>query len=211
MKIYDISTTISENMNVYKNKVDKKPKLINISNFKNSEAYETDIKLNLHTGTHIDAPLHMIKNGNTIDNYDLDKFITKCKVLDLTNVENFIDKKDLVNKNIDKNDFLLFKTKNSLSNEFNFNFIYLNESGASYLKEKSVKGVGIDALGIERDQTNHPTHKILLSNNIPIIEGLKLKDIDKGEYILIALPIKINKVEASITRAVLVDKKDLVF
>ncbi|MGM0379783.1 MAG: cyclase family protein [Bacillota bacterium] len=211
MKIYDISMNIDENMKVYKNKIQKKPKLINKSNFENSQAYETDIKINLHTGTHIDAPLHMIEDGATIDKYNLDKFITKCRVLDLTNIENTIDKKNLIDKNIKENEFLLFKTKNSFDKEFNFNFIYLNESGAKFLKEKSVKGVGIDSLGIERNQNNHPTHKILLSNNIPIIEGLKLKDIDKGEYILIALPIKINNVEASLTRAVLINKKDLVF
>ena len=211
MNIYDISMDINKNMKVYKNKKEKIPNFINKSNFENSKAYETDIKLNLHTGTHIDAPLHMIKNGNTIDKYNLDKFITECKVLDLTGVENAIDKKNLIDKNIKKNDFLLFKTKNSFDKKFNFNFIYLNQSGAKFLKDKSIKGVGIDSLGIERNQDDHPTHKILLSNNIPIIEGLNLKDIKKGKYILIALPIKINNVEASLTRAVLIDKKDLVF
>ena len=65
--------------------------------------------------------------------------------------------------------------------------------------------MGTDGLGIERGQENHETHKILLGNDIHIIEGLNLFEIVSGEYTLIALPIKIEGVEASPVRAVLVE------
>lgn len=206
MKIYDISMAINEKMTVYKNKESKKPKLINQSNFETSSAYETKLTMNLHTGTHIDAPLHMIENGNSINQYALETFVTTCTVLDLTHLNESIKADDLVDKNIKADDFILFKTQNSFNNTFNFEFIYLAESGAQYLKDLAIKGVGIDALGIERSQENHPTHKILLSNNIPIIEGLQLKDVPEGDYQLIALPIKIDNVEASPTRAILIQE-----
>ena len=74
----------------------------------------------------------------------------------------------------------------------------------SLFKGKEIKGVGIDALGIERNQT--PTHKLLLGAGIIIIEGLRLKDVPEGEYFLIALPLKIKDVEAAPTRAILVEK-----
>ncbi|MCT4584837.1 MAG: cyclase family protein [Peptostreptococcaceae bacterium] len=197
---------IKKDMMVYKNKEEKKPQIINLKNYSNAEMFESKFILEAHTGTHMDAPLHAIKDGKTILDIPLEKFISnQCKVLDFSklNIE-CIDEKILRTKDIKKNDFLLFKTKNSFDKEFNFNFVYLNEEASNYLKSKEISGVGIDALGIERNQKNHETHKILLSLDIPIIEGLCLKNIEEKYYTLIALPLKINA-EASLTRAVLVE------
>jgi len=63
--------------------------------------------------------------------------------------------------------------------------------------------VGIDSLGIERDQPGHETHKILLSLEIVILEGLLLKNIREDEYFLIALPINVAGADGAPARAVL--------
>lgn len=89
--------------------------------------------------------------------------------------------------------------------EFNFEFVYLDKSGAAYLKETGIRGVGIDTLGIERAQPNHETHKVLLNQNIIIIEGLRLEDIKEGEYTLYVLPLKIKNTEAAPSRAILIE------
>jgi len=196
--------SINESMIVYKNKEEKRPKIRTQSDFSTSDHFESIITMDLHTGTHIDAPLHMIENGNTLEGYPLENFIQNCKVIDMTHLTNSITKDDLINLNIQKNDFILFKTQNSFHNEFNFNFIYLDQSAASYLAEKGIVGVGIDALGIERNQPNHETHKSLLSKEIIILEGLRLGEVSEGEYTLCALPLKIDQVEASPTRAILI-------
>lgn len=201
MRIYDISMTIETKMPVYKNKEEKTPQ---IKTKTNGYVTESSLSFNLHTGTHIDAPLHMLSSGKDISNYPLENFLTHCKVLSFSSEK--ISRKDLENKDIKKGDFLLFKTKNSYFDDFIFDFAYLDEEGAAYLKEKEIKGVGIDALGIERNQKNHPTHKLLLGAGIIIIEGLRLKDVPEGEYFLIALPLKIKDVEAAPTRAILVEK-----
>jgi len=111
---------------------------------------------------------------------------------------------DIKNFQIETNDFVIFKTKNSLSEVFDYDFIYVDESAASYLAKKKVRGVGIDALGIERAQKNHPTHKILLSNDIIILEGLRLKSVPEDKYKLFCLPLKIAQVEALPVRAILI-------
>lgn len=203
MKIYDISMAIRNEMIVYKNKDEKKPILKVMQDFSKSSAYESRISMDMHTGTHIDAPLHMVENGDTIDNFDLNKAFSKCKVIDLTEVEDRITKEDIQNKNIEKGDFVLLKTRNSYTEEFDFNFVFLEKSGAQYLKDIGIIGVGIDSLGIERSQSEHETHKILLINNISILEGLRLKDIKEGKYTLIAAPLKIFKAEAAPVRALL--------
>ncbi len=205
-KIHDISMEISEDMIVYKNREGKKPQLIVTRDFDKGSIHESIIKMDLHTGTHIDAPYHVMEGGRTIDKEDLSKLIVSCRVLDLTDVKSNISSKDLINKDINEGDFILLKTQNSYDKDFNFDFIYLDKDGAKYLKDKGVIGVGIDGLGIERDQANHESHQILLGNNIPIIEGLALKNIEEGLYTLIALPLKIKEGEASPLRAVLLEE-----
>jgi arylformamidase len=206
MKLHDISMEISENVQVYKNKEEKKAKLIQQYDFKNSSVYETQLIMNLHTATHIDAPLHAIENGETTENYNLEQFFGSCLVLDLMAIDEKITAKDLEKYTIKEDTFIILKTKNSLDEIFNYEFIYLEESGAKFLADAKIKGVGIDGLGIERNQSGHPTHKILLNNNIPILEGLRLKDIKEGYYEIAAFPVKIKDVEASPVRAVLIER-----
>ncbi len=204
MKIYDISMDIYEDMTVYKNKAEKKPRVVVAQDHTTGSSYASFITMEMHTGTHIDAPLHMIDGGNTMEHYGLENFIRRCKVLNFTDVEDGITKEMLQKKHIEKGDFILLKTKNSFIEAFDFQFVYLEKSGASYLREIGIAGVGIDALGIERDQGGHETHRELLSQGIIIMEGLRLKDVDEGEYILCAPPLKIRNVEAAPTRALLI-------
>ncbi|MGI6124070.1 MAG: cyclase family protein [Acetivibrionales bacterium] len=204
MKIYDISMEISHEMPVYKGRTEKRPVFKIDNDFNKGSAYETRLEMNLHTGTHLDAPLHMIEDGKNLDGFDLDKVITKCKVIDLTHVAEKVSKTDLEAKEIQMGDFILLKTRNSIENILEKDFIYLDKSGAEYLSGKKVKGVGIDALGIERAQPGHETHKILFSARIVILEGLKLDEVNEGEYFLFAAPVKIKGVEASPVRAVLI-------
>ena len=210
MKIYDISMEISYEMPVYKGRAEKRPIFKVDSDFKSGSSYETRLDMNLHTGTHLDAPLHMIEGEKNLDSFNLDKVITKCRVIDLTDAVEKISKVHLETKKIQTGDFILLKTQNSTENILEKDFIYLDETGAEYLRDKKIKGVGIDALGIERAQPGHETHKILFNAGIVIIEGLKLDEVDEGEYFLFAAPLKIKGVEASPVRAVLIsDLKDL--
>lgn len=203
--IYDISMLIHEDVQVYKNKLEKKPVFKTINDLDQGGSYETVLTMNLHTGTHLDYPLHMIKDGKTSEVEKLERLITHCKVFDLTEVKDSIGEEDLIKYDIEKNDFILLKTKNSFSDSFDFNFIYLNESGAKYLASKNINGVGIDGLGIERAQPEHQTHHLLLANDIIIIEGLRLKEIKENTYEMICLPLKIKAVEATPARIILKD------
>ncbi|MDQ0339663.1 arylformamidase [Caldalkalibacillus uzonensis] len=206
MKIYDISMPIHQDMPVYKNKVEKKPHFEVMSDFKTGKVHETRIHLDVHTGTHVDAHLHMFEDGETIEAIRLEELVGPCKVLDFTHVEDGISKADLEQKQINPSDFILLKTKNSFDTEFNFEFIYLKEDGARYLADIGVKGVGIDALGIERNQPGHPTHKTLMNKNIIILEGIKLDQVDERVYFMVAAPLKLLNVDAAPARVMLFDQ-----
>ena len=208
MKIYDISMQVRPDMMVYNDKPAKKPVFTNTANHIANNFHETVVALDIHSGTHIDMPLHMIKDGKTMDSFDFSRlFMAKTKVFDLTKMDKrYITADDIKGFDIEKGDFILFKTVNSYydkSKGFDYEFVFLEETGAQFLKNLKVNGVGIDALGIERSQPEHMTHKLLLEDDIIILEGLELKDIEQGEYKLTALPIKLKGTEGSWVRAVL--------
>ncbi|TLS37950.1 cyclase family protein [Pseudalkalibacillus caeni] len=200
MKVYDVTASIFEGMPVYKNKEEKQPK---ISTQTNGHVTESRITMDVHTGTHVDSPLHMINDADTMESISIEDLVGNAKVIDLTNVKESISKEDLEKEEIEKNDFILFKTQNSFEDEFNFDFIFLAEDGAKYLVEKGIRGVGTDALGIERSQQGHPTHRTLFEKEIIIMEGLRLKEVEAGEYFMVAAPIKLQGTDAAPARVLL--------
>ncbi len=204
MDIYDISMPVEYSMPVYKNKDEKRPRLTVTRDFDRGDIYESRILMDLHCGTHMDAPLHTVKGGKTIDGQDLGQVVTRCKVLDFTHLPEKIGREELAENEIGVGDFILFKTKNSYCDSFDPNFVYLTADGAEFLKEKRVSGAGIDSLGIERNQPGHPSHTILFTGGITILEGLRLADIKPGEYFLFAAPLKIRNAEAAPVRAILI-------
>jgi arylformamidase len=203
---YDISLPIESSMMVYKQKPEKIPQFQVQNNLDRGGSYETTISMNLHTGTHMDFPLHMQKNGKTSTGFNPSRLITDVRVIDCGEVV-VIDEKFLQKQNITKGSFILLKTKSSFSNTFLFEFPYLNESGAKYCVKQKLQGVGIDSLGIERDQLNHQTHHELMNHNVLILEGLRLQAVPEGNYQMIALPIAIQGMDALPVRAILRTKE----
>lgn len=203
MKMYDISMEIHPDMPVYKNLESKKPTFKNVSNFKENSHYETDLTMNVHSGTHVDFNLHMLADGQTSSDAILEHYISDARVFDLSFVLESITKENLTSLAIRKGDFVIFKTRNSQDEGFNPSFVFVAESAANYLADIGIKGVGIDALGIERSQPGHPTHKALMAKNVIILEGLRLSDVRSGSYTLIALPLKLKGLDASPVRAIL--------
>jgi arylformamidase len=206
MKIIDITAPIYQGMPVYKNKPEKQPQ---ISTVTNAHVTESRISLDLHTGTHVDAPLHMMNEGSTIETLPIERLVRTCKVFDLTSVSERITKQDIENLSIQAEDFVLFKTQNSFDEGFNFEFIYVAEEAAQYLAEVGISGVGIDALGIERAQEGHPTHRALMGKDIIIIEGIQLRNVEAGDYFMVAAPLKLQGVDASPARILLLEGLNL--
>lgn len=205
MKLYDISMPIHENMMVYKNLEEKRPRISLVKKIPEDTSNESSVTMNVHTGTHIDAPFHMDSDGNTMDQLDITRLLTVVRVLDLTAVQDKIIGEDLTAHQILKNEFILLKTSNSFTEEFSAEFIYVAQSGAEYLALQGISGVGIDGLGIERAQPNHESHKVLMHNGIIIMEGLRLKEVPAGTYFMCALPLRIQGVDGSPARAVLIE------
>jgi len=207
MKIYDISWPISPATVEYKNK--KTISFESLKEFETDQVRVSKICLGTHTGTHVDAPSHFLKDGKTIDKISLDRLIGRAHVLDLTEVVDKITANDLEKFEFAAGEIVLLKTANSeqsLHGPFKSDFIYLDATGAEFLKEKQVRAVGIDYLGIERNDPEHTTHTTLMHADIVIIEGLRLSHVQAGTYFCICLPLDIVGLEAAPARAILMSE-----
>jgi arylformamidase len=167
----------------------------------------TRLDMVVHSGTHMDAPRHFIRDGKGIDEIPLDIVTGKARVLDLTGREK-IDVQDLAGLEIQPGERILFKTRNSeyalKSPHFIEDFVYLTKEGAKFLVNKRINLCGIDYLSIGgfRHDGNE-THQILLKAGIWIIETLNLEAAEPGIYQLVCLPLKIAGCEGAPARAIL--------
>jgi len=202
MEIIDISLPLSEETPTYKGRQEKKPRLERIRTLAEG-ANETRLTLETHTGTHVDAPLHMLP-ASSIDQLPLSSFLGPALVIEIRGVE-VITPEHLspFQQFLSPRQFLIVKTDNSFSDFSRENFVYLSASGASYLAQRGIKGIGIDSLGIERDQPGHPTHRLLLEKGILIFEGLYLREVEPGFYYFLCFPLKIKGGDGSPARAIL--------
>jgi arylformamidase len=125
----------------------------------------TAITMGSHTGTHIDAPFHMIQGGKRLNEFPLDILVGKAKVLEIPAVRS-IGRAELEGGNWDGVERVLFKTENSAhwqDGKFYEEFVYLEPDGAEFLAQRGVRLVGIDYLSIDKFQSpSHPTHFALL-------------------------------------------------
>jgi arylformamidase len=164
--------------------------------------------LGAHSGTHIDAPMHFVAGGASIDQVSLDPLIGPARVIDVADGVQAIDAVEL-----DRHDWrgaqrVLFRTRSSLrgwmaSPTFHRDFAYVAPDAAQRLADAGVRLVGIDYLSAEQFGAPAPrTHQILLGKGIPIVEGLALQGVPAGEYDLIVLPMKVAGHEGAPARAI---------
>jgi arylformamidase len=165
--------------------------------------------LGAHSGTHIDAPMHFVANGASIDQVPLDRLIGPARVIEIADDVQAIDAAEL-----DHHDWrgalrILFRTRSSThgwltSPTFHRDFAYIAADAAQLLADANVQLVGIDYLSAEQFGAPAPrAHRILLGKGIPIVEGLALASVSGGDYDLIVLPMKVGGHEGAPARAVL--------
>ncbi len=204
-RLIDISWPVTPSMTVYRR--NPRPRLKALRRIPPDAANLSVLTIGLHTGTHVDAPRHFLQHGGDIASVDPARLAGPCVVADLTGVLDRIEAADLIRARVPRRTIVLLKTRNSAAEPqaaFDPHFVFLARSGAAFLRQQEIRAVGIDYLGIERDQPGHPTHKLLLGAGIPVVEGLRLRNVRPGRYMFAALPLPLAGAEASPVRAVLI-------
>ncbi len=166
----------------------------------------SEIRTGCHIGTHVDAPLHFIEGGDSIDELSLDLFVGRARVYEMR-VGGSIHPEDLEPLGIGIGQRVIFKTENSILWEidsFQEEFVHLTEDAARYLVEAGIKTVGVDYLSVEKyGLEDAPSHHVLLGAGVGIIEGLDLRGVKEGEYELFCLPLRLAGSDGAPARAIL--------
>jgi arylformamidase len=168
------------------------------------------INMGVHTGTHMDAPLHFIANGKSIDWLPFDVTVGPARVIEIKDKVS-IKTEELQQYNIQRGERILFKTRNSpqcwQTDSFAADFVYITKGAAQFLVDAGVKLVGVDYLSVgspsDPEKGMKDVHDILLGAEIWLIEGMNLTAISAGDYNLICLPLKLMNTEGSPVRAIL--------
>ena len=211
MKPIDLTLTISKSIPSFPGS--PKPQLILWSAIKD-EGYNLELLfLSSHTGTHLDAPYHFVKNGIKVHQIPLDRLIGKAILIKLKKSKNSqITKKDIIlfekkNEIIPNHSTVLFFTEwqNNLKKDNYFTENPgLDKSAANYLVSKKINLVGIDSPSIDVGKDKSFTvHHLLLKNNILIVENLtNLNKISSREFNFTILPLRLKDATGSPVRAI---------
>lgn len=191
VKFYDVSLPIKEGMVVYPS--NPSPSIRQYSVIPKNKVNESLITIGSHTGTHVDSKLHIKNGAESAEALPLNSFYGKCRVFDLTHIENEIHKEDLVGYKIEKGDIVLLKTRNSKRGyrRFRRDFVHLKLDAAEYLVKNGVKTLGFDYLSVKKFGGDDEVHDVLIYN-LTLFEGLNLAQIHEGEYTFIGLPLRLN-------------------
>ena len=211
MKPIDLTLTISKSIPSFPGS--PKPQFILWSDIKD-DGYNLELLfLSSHTGTHIDAPYHFVKDGMKIHQIPLDRLIGKAILIKL---------KKTRNSSITKEDIILFEKKNRVIPNDSSVFFFtewqknlkkdnyftenpgLDKSAADYLVSKKINLVGIDSPSIDLGtDDSFIVHQIFSKNNILIVENLaNLNKIPSKEFTFTILPLKLKDATGSPVRAV---------
>jgi len=170
-----------------------------------------------HTGTHMDAPFHFLKNGAKIHEIELSRFMRNAILIKLKKSANqSITKTDIITfekefGKISHNSTIVFFTnwQKNLKEDFYFTKNPgLALTAAKYLAKKKLNLVGIDSPSIDlgRD-TNFSAHHVLAKNNILIVENLSnLEKISGHTFQLLVFPLKLKNATGSPVRAIAVQQ-----
>lgn len=208
MTILDLTHLINDKMPVFPGT--EAPVIKQVLTLEAHQNREKLITMFSHTGTHMDAPAHMIQEGKTLDQLAIDHYVGPALVIDCRAVTDYEITLSLLKKYeaaIKKAEFVLFCTGWSsrwgAANYFD-EFPALTMEAAEWLSNQGLKGVGTDVISIDllSAEVFH-IHHILLGANMVIVENLNgLERLLDKTFTLSVLPLKIEDADGSPVRAI---------
>ncbi len=174
----------------------------------------TEMSLPCHAGTHVDAPVHIVANGKSIEEMPLESFVGPGAVIPVKKKGGEkVTAKDLEDSRVTVNrgDILMLFTgwdAKFESPDYNLH-PYLSVDAAEWIVKKGVKLLGIDCITVDLPTPlrpkdfNFPVHRTLLGNEVLIAENVTNlgKIVGKRNRIL-AFPLKVKGSDAAHARVI---------
>jgi arylformamidase len=164
------------------------------------------LSLTTHSGTHVDAPLHFVPGGASVDALPLEILMGKTRVVEIQSRER-VERSEL--EALDLRDDLRVLLKTRMSGQiqrsgFQEDHVYLTGDAALYLAQAGIKLVGFDYLSLDRfGDTSYPAHHALLGAGVVVVEGIDLSEVEAGEYDMTCLPLRVGGGDGAPARVVL--------
>jgi len=159
------------------------------------------IRTSMHAGTHADAPLHFLDDGESIDTVPLQPFVGPVDVVHVSGSSvTPVDVEAVAARRI------LFRTPASevSTSAWPETVTAIHPEAIRVMKDRDVVLIGTDAPSIDPlDSTSLDAHHAMAEAGMINLEGLQLSDVSSGRYRLLALPLKIEGADAAPVRAVL--------
>ncbi len=206
--VYDISVTLGEESFAYPGDTPYSREFL-MTVEKGGFYNLSKVVMSAHSGTHIDAPFHFIPGARTVEQFAVQNFIRTAHVVSIQDKE-MIRPHEFEKLDNKPGDAVLFKTQNSETGRcrcgsFSKEYVYISKEASECCAEKKLGIVGLDYIAVDRyGDMECSSHKILLGNNIFILEGINLEAVPPGRYTLFCLPLKMKGAEASPVRAILI-------
>ncbi len=163
----------------------------------------SSLSMSVHSGTHLDAPYHFVREGTTVDALLLERFWCPARVVTVGGGQS-IDVRHLQPGILEPGVAVLFKTLVDVDDAGCAKFSGLTVSAAEHLRDARVNIVGIDRGSIEGEEDpTYPVHRTLLGGDVVILERLDLVHVEDGYYRLACFPLRIKGADGSPVRAVL--------
>jgi len=171
---------------------------------------ELKITLFSHTGTHLDAPAHILPNAKTLDQFSIDRFSGTACVVDAEDSAGGVIDLDALDRRAEAvaaADFVLLRSgwsRHWNTSRYFQGYPILTERAARRLAASDLKGVGVDTISVDAaDSTDFPIHRILLGSNVLIIENLaNLESLPDSLFRFSCFPLRIADADGSPVRAI---------
>ncbi|MDO9511641.1 MAG: cyclase family protein [Bacteroidales bacterium] len=199
MKTFDLSHFLDDHMSLFPGS--ESPGFIRRSDFPSQPYREMHLSMSTHSGTHMDAPAHMIENGKFLDEFEVSQFMGKAVKI---NIVRFEKEKWLP----EGTEFLILETgwsKHWGTTAYLDDFPCLSKESVKFLKTKNLKGIGVDAISFDPvESTNYYNHYQLLGTGMIFLENLSdLSMLPDGElFDFFCFPLKIRKADGSPVRVI---------
>ena len=169
------------------------------------------VTMGTHTGTHVDAPLHIYDGKGGVERLPLEALVGRARVVRVEAVNRHVGAQDLEPLGWTGVERVLIRTPNSdrwaTATGFDEGFVGLAGDGAQFLAARGMRLVGVDYLSVDRFRSgSHPAHHALIDAGVVILEGINLAGIASGDYDLFCGPLLIPGSDGAPARVLLIER-----
>ena len=201
MRIYDISQEVFD-CTVFPG--DPKPERMDMQKISRGDVCNlTGLNMCAHNGTHVDAPYHFIDGAKTIDQVDLGRFIGYAYVAEHNGPITAEDAKTLMEKARKADSKCPDKTDKASYRILVKGEAVVTVEAADIFAGEHIKLFGNESQTVGPENAPKAVHLAMLSEEIVLLEGIRLKEVPEGVYLLNAAPLNLGKADGAPCRAIL--------